>query len=129
MTKPQTCAESRCGDGWLDESIGEVCDNGGQDNEGCSMDCTEIDEGWQCGHLANGCWRVQERETQPAANDQYLGATQDQNTTTGDAEVVTSIVINGVTENSDLLFYLSILGVWPALKITINTPNRIVEIN
>ena len=89
--KPQTCAESRCGDGWLDESIGEVCDNGGQDNEGCSMGCTEIDEGWQCGRQASGCWRVQDGETPPSANDQYLGETEDQHTTTGDAEVLTTV--------------------------------------
>ena len=89
--KPQTCAESRCGDGWLDEANGEICDNGDIANVGCSMDCTEIDEGWECGRLASGCWRAHEHETQPAANDQYLGETQDQNTATGDAEVLTTV--------------------------------------
>ena len=47
---------SACGDGWLDELLGEVSDDGEALNSGgCSADCGAVNPGWVCGVKADGC--------------------------------------------------------------------------
>ena len=53
---PDSCMRSACGDGWVDEELGEVCDDGeALDSGGCSGDCQMINVGWTCGEMAEGC--------------------------------------------------------------------------
>ena len=54
--RPYSCMRSACGDGWLDEFLGEICDDGEALNSGgCSADCGEVNPGWICGVRADGC--------------------------------------------------------------------------
>lgn len=47
IIEPTPPPAGRCGDGRVDE--GEVCDDGNQeDGDGCSSDCTEVEEGYLC---------------------------------------------------------------------------------
>lgn len=60
--RPWTCMTSACGDGWHDEAMGEACDDGNALNRGgCSADCQVINDGWDCGERAEGCWEVKEK--------------------------------------------------------------------
>lgn len=52
---PDEC-KIKCGDGTLDSSLGEECDDYNTlDNDGCSANCT-VEEGWTCD--TNGCYKV-----------------------------------------------------------------------
>ena len=54
--RPTSCMRSACGDGWTDESLGEVCDDGeALDGGGCSAGCDAVNLGWTCGPNAAGC--------------------------------------------------------------------------
>lgn len=54
--RPTSCMRSACGDGWVDENLGEVCDDGEALNSGgCSADCQFVNPGWICGVRAEGC--------------------------------------------------------------------------
>lgn len=87
-----TCMTSACGDGWRDDAAGEACDDGNALNRGgCSADCTEINEGWDCGAMALGCWEVKDKpkpkpkpEPKPTA-DTAEPATDGETTTDEDA--------------------------------------------
>ena len=62
--QPATCMRSACGDGWRDDAMGELCDDGdGLAGGGCSANCSAVTEGWTCGERAEGC----EEEAQPDA--------------------------------------------------------------
>lgn len=53
---PSSCMSSACGDGWLDPSRGEVCDDGeALAGGGCAADCGAVNEGWACGERAQKC--------------------------------------------------------------------------
>lgn len=54
--RPDSCMRSACGDGWVDDNLGEVCDDReALDSGGCSADCRTVNPGWTCGERAEGC--------------------------------------------------------------------------
>ena len=54
--EPPDCMRSACGDGWADEQMGEVCDDGeALDGGGCARDCQSVNVDWTCGTNAQGC--------------------------------------------------------------------------
>ncbi|MEE2903433.1 MAG: hypothetical protein VYC39_13950 [Myxococcota bacterium] len=56
--QPESCMQSACGDGWRDENLGEVCDDGdGLNRGGCNADCSAVNLTWTCGVRAEGCQR------------------------------------------------------------------------
>lgn len=63
---PGDCMSSACGDGWLDERRGEVCDDGeGLAGGGCNADCSAVNDGWSCGTEAQKCTPLAD-EPEPA---------------------------------------------------------------
>lgn len=53
---PESCMTSACGDGWQDEAMGEVCDDGDAiASGGCSADCKTVNAGYVCGERADKC--------------------------------------------------------------------------
>lgn len=81
--RPSTCMISACGDGWQDEQTGEVCDDGDAlRGGGCNPDCSAVNEGWECGARAEGCWEVEVKTT-----DTGTGSTDTDTTGTTDATV------------------------------------------
>lgn len=54
--RPTSCMRSACGDGWVDERLGESCDDGeALDSGGCNGDCSSVNPGWTCGANAEQC--------------------------------------------------------------------------
>lgn len=54
--RPTSCMRSACGDGWRDEALGELCDDGeALDSGGCDSVCSAVNVGWTCGDRAAGC--------------------------------------------------------------------------
>ena len=78
---PSSCMRSACGDGWADEQMGEVCDDGeALDGGGCSRDCQMVNVGWTCGSNADGCESsvVKENDDDDDTNDLVLDADNDE---------------------------------------------------
>lgn len=53
---PGSCMQSACGDGWMDDAMGEACDDGDAlAGGGCNATCSEVTAGFSCGVRAQGC--------------------------------------------------------------------------
>ncbi len=56
---PESCMSSACGDGWVDDAAGEVCDDGeALAGGGCAARCEAVNDGWACGVRAEKCTRL-----------------------------------------------------------------------
>ena len=89
--RPWTCMVSACGDGWRDERTSEACDDGDAlRGGGCNRDCSAVNEGWECGERAEGCWEVEvstptDTGTEPTDTDP-TGGTDSTETDTGEPD-------------------------------------------
>ncbi len=82
--QPASCMRSACGDGWRDEAMGEICDDGeALAGGGCAADCSAVNTGWTCGDRAEGC-QQQMQPTPDAGASADAGAAADSGAVTAD---------------------------------------------